>query len=94
MPYYQVDQEGCVKLLQAAVAGTLLERNWHVFIGMEVRYNSEIESLRVACLNIDEHHVVNTVAKNGQIYMVFSKQGTLMLQALLDDWRHKINYLA
>ncbi|MGB2065234.1 MAG: hypothetical protein ACPHUL_08755, partial [Marinomonas gallaica] len=50
MPYYQVDQEGCIKVLQEAVSGSLLERDWHIFIGMQVRYDNEIEALRLACL--------------------------------------------
>ncbi|SBT17168.1 hypothetical protein MGA5115_01270 [Marinomonas gallaica] len=94
MPYYQVDQEGCIKVLQEAVSGSLLERDWHIFIGMQVRYDNEIEALRLACLEVDDRHVINTVTKNGKVYMVFSKQGTLVLQDLLDHWQHKKDYLA
>lgn len=94
MPYYQVDQAGCVRLLQQAVAGELLEQDWYVFIGIGVRYDLEIEQLRQQCIVIDESHVINSVTKNGQNYVVFSKQGLSELQQLLEEWQHKVDYLA
>lgn len=94
MPYYQIDRVGCVQLLEQAVAGDLLERDWHVFIGMSVRYDVEIEALRYTCIEVDDEHVINTILKNGQSYVVFSKKGLLILQDLLEDWRHRVDYLA
>ncbi|SBS34055.1 hypothetical protein MAQ5080_02762 [Marinomonas aquimarina] len=94
MPYYQIDQAGCVQLLRQAVDGELLERDWHVFIGISVRYDAEIEQLRLQCIVIDENHVINSVTKKGQNYVVFSKQGLSELQALLEEWQHKVDYLA
>ncbi len=94
MPYYQIDRVGCVLLLEQAVAGELLERDWHVFIGMSVRYDVEIETLRYTCIEVDDKHVINTVMKSGQSYVVFSKKGLAILQDLLEDWRHRVDYLA
>ena len=83
-----------MRLLRQAVEGELLERDWHVFIGMGVRYDLEIEQLRLHCIVIDENHVINSVTKMGQTYVVFSKQGLSELHALLDEWQHKEDYLA
>ena len=94
MPYYQIDQAGCVRLLKQAVEGELLERDWHVFIGIGVRYDLEIEHLRLQCIEIDENHVINSVTKKGQTYVVFSRQGLSELQSLLEEWQHKVDYLA
>lgn len=94
VPYYQIDTQTCVNILKLAVEGGLLEKDWHVFIGMSVRYDDEIETLRAACLEIDEAYVINTRISDGKVYVVFSKQGILCLQALLDEWQHKVNYLA
>ncbi|MFD1381819.1 hypothetical protein ACFQ45_00410 [Rhodanobacter aciditrophus] len=93
-PYYQLDANGCVKVLREAVEQRLLERDWHVFIGMSVRYDQEIEALRHECAVIDEECVVNTQCKDGKVYVVFSKQGILRLKHLLDEWQHKAEYLA
>lgn len=93
-PYYQLDAKGCVKVLKQAVSGELLERDWHVFIGMSVRYDREIEALRYECALIDEECAINTHCKDAKVYVVFSKQGILRLQDLLDEWQHKVDYLA
>lgn len=94
MPYYQIDRVGCVKLLEQAVAGELLERDWYVFIGMSVRYDNEIENLRHICTEIDENHVINSMKINSQSYVVFSKHGQVQLMALLVEWTNKVDYLA
>lgn len=94
LPYYQIDRSKCVALLQHAVQGTLLENEWCVFIGMQVRNDEEIEQLRLQCFEIDEQYVINTIVTNGKTYMVFSKQGIAELQGLLDEWQNKVEYLA
>ncbi|RDL42716.1 hypothetical protein DN730_17960 [Marinomonas piezotolerans] len=93
-PYYQLDAKGCVAILNDAVNGDLLEYEWHIFIGMTVRYDAEIEALRCECACIDDEFVINTFYKDGKAYVVFAKEGLLRLQTLLDEWQHKVDYLA
>ncbi|WP_460755874.1 hypothetical protein [Marinomonas epiphytica] len=94
IPYYQFSEKDCVSLLHRAVEGSLLERDWHVFIGMSIRDNKDLESLRETCIFIDDSYVKRTRLLNGQQYMVFNKNGVLLLETLLDEWRHKVLYEA
>ncbi|MBM6552159.1 hypothetical protein [Marinomonas ostreistagni] len=94
VPYYQMDAEACVRILRQAVEQELLEREWHIFIGMQVRYDNEIETLRGQCIAIDELHAMNTRVSQGMVYVVFSQAGLEKLAELLDEWQHKVDYLA
>lgn len=94
VPYYQMDASACVVILRQAVSQTLLERDWHVFIGMEVRYDDEIEALRARCITIDDQYVINTRTEQNKVYVVFSQTGLELLAELLDEWQHKVDYFA
>lgn len=94
VPYYQMDANACVRILRQAVAQELLEQEWHIFIGMQVRYDSDIEALRGQCIEIDELYKVNTRVEGGKVYVVFSQAGLEKLAELLDEWQHKVDYLA
>ena len=94
VPYYRLNQNDCVGLLEKAVNGVLLEREWNVFIGMTIRDNEPLELLREACLMIDDEHKKGTELVDGKTCVRFSKVGILALTTLLDEWRHKVNYTA
>lgn len=94
VPYYRLDQRFCVELLDKAVKGELLEREWNVFIGMGIRDNAQFEALREACFMIDEEYKKGTERVNGKVYVRFKRAGTEQLNVLLDEWRHKVNYTA
>jgi hypothetical protein len=93
VPYYRVSQKQCVDLLFNASQGALLEGEWYAFIGMSIRDNEALEALRVHCLSIDEFGVKGTNIIDGRSCMSFNKEGTQRLEMLLDEWRHKANYL-
>ena len=92
VPYYRFSQQDAVRLLSKAVRGELPEREWHIFIGMEIRDNPALESLRECCIFIDESCVKSTSDINGQICVIFNKEGLSQLADLLDEWRHKSQY--
>jgi hypothetical protein len=93
VPYYRLTQEQCVTLLEKAVQGVLPECEWHAFIGMTVRDDDVLDDLRERCLLIDELGVKGTQLINGRVCIVFNKKGISQLEILLDDWRHRSNYL-
>jgi hypothetical protein len=93
MPYYRLSQAQCVVLLEKAIQGTLPEYEWHAFIGVNIRDNEELEMLREKCLLIDDLYVKKTHAVNGHTCVVFNKDGVNQLKMLLDEWRHKSNYV-
>ncbi len=94
VPYYRLNQNDCVNLLERAVNGVLLERDWNVFIGMTVRDDEEFEQLREVCLMIDDEHKKGTQIVDGGLYVRFSNVGLKQLTLLLDEWQHKVNYAA
>ncbi|WP_233402806.1 hypothetical protein [Marinomonas transparens] len=79
-------------MLSKAIQGVLPEREWHIFVGMSIRDNEALETLREKCLLIDESCVKGTCLINGQQCISFNKQGIRQLEMLLDEWQHKSNY--
>lgn len=94
VPYYRFDQKQSVNLLTKAVNGELLEQEWHVFIGMSIRDDKEIEVLREQCCLLDETCVKGTQLISGKTYVLFTQEGLLQLKKLLDEWKHKTHYMA
>lgn len=92
VPYYRFTQADAVKLLERAILGELPEREWTVFIGMEIRDNPGLESLRECCIFIDESCVKSNCYVNGQSCVIFNKDGLAQLDELLDEWRYKSQY--
>jgi hypothetical protein len=93
-PYYLFSEQDCVLLLTKAVNGELLESEWYAFIGVALRGNEELESLRESCIFIDENCVKTTHLLNGQVCVLFNEEVKIQLKALLDEWCHKVSYKA
>ncbi|TPE50887.1 hypothetical protein FJM67_10020 [Maribrevibacterium harenarium] len=94
LPYYQVSQQDCVRILEQALSGELSEYDWQVFIGFTVTYDEDIEALRLTCAQIDEDCTKNARLVQGKLCVCFTKEGMLQLESLLDEWRHKVAYHA
>ena len=61
---------------------------------LHVRYDEDIETLRAQCIEIDEQYAINTRTEQHKRYVVFSQKGLERLAELLDEWQHKVDYLA
>ncbi|WCN12123.1 hypothetical protein GV054_03405 [Marinomonas mediterranea] len=94
VPYYIIEHQKCICLLDLAVKGRLPEHDWHIFIGMGVRTDEQVEALREKCAEIDEAFCRGTKLFEGRPCVAFSEKGIKQLTALLDEWRHKANYQA
>ncbi|WCN08028.1 hypothetical protein [Marinomonas mediterranea] len=94
VPYYIIEHQKCIRLLDLAVKGRLLEHDWHVFIGMSIRTDEQVEALREKCVVIDEAFCRGTRLYKGRQCVVFSEEGINQLSVLLDEWQHKANYQA
>ena len=92
LPYYQVDHQYCVQLLEHAVAGDLPSAQWDYFTGMSIQHSSQLESLRLLCLEIDERYVTGRHTVKGCVCVTFSAAGQQALLSLLDEWRHKVDF--
>lgn len=89
VPYYRPTQDQCIDMLNKALKGCLPEYEWHAFIGMSVRGDDALESLREHCMLIDEIGVKGTERIAGRLCVVFNKYGVDRLEQLLDEWQHK-----
>jgi hypothetical protein len=94
LPYYQVSQQDCVRILEQALSGGLSEYDWQVFVGFSVTYDEDIEALRLTCAQIDEDYTKDARLVQGKLCVRFTKEGMLQLESLLDEWRHKVAYQA
>ncbi|MCB5162251.1 hypothetical protein [Marinomonas algarum] len=86
-------QDQCVSLLERATEEILPEYEWHAFIGMSIRGNPALETLRMQCIAIDEEGIKGTHKVKGQACLLFNQQGRVQLSVLLDEWQHKTDYL-
>lgn len=93
LPYYRQSQVDCVVMLEKALAGKLPEFEWHAFIGLSIRDNESLDTLRERCCWIDEFETKGTQLVNGRLCVSFSKKGRKELEKLLDEWQHKADYL-
>ena len=91
LPYYRVDHQFCIQLLEHAVAGGLPLTQWDYFIGMSIQHSSQLESLRLLCVDIDERYVTGRHTVKDCVCVTFSTAGQQALLSLLDEWRHKVD---
>ena len=94
LPYYIFSPQDCIEFLTKAIKGELLEHEWHAFIGMALRGDEELEKLRKSCLFIDEYCVKRTHLLHNRKCLAFDDEAKSQLQELLDEWRHKVSYVA
>jgi len=88
LPYYRIDKSYCRFLLQHAIKGDLPCVDWYLFIGELNLLSKELEQLRLACFDIDEQYVRESVVQNAKACMRFSRQGESELSALLEKLSH------
>jgi len=92
LPYYRINKNYCLRLLEHAIAGDLPISDWHFFIGMTVTHSEHLDELRQKCFDVDEQYVTGSRLVNSQACVSFSKEGKKELRALLDEWKFKTDF--
>lgn len=57
-PFYQINETNLSQLFDLVLAGEASVDDWNVFIEMPIRYNDELESIRLKCVEITERFSV------------------------------------
>ncbi|MCZ2722133.1 hypothetical protein O1D97_10855 [Marinomonas sp. 15G1-11] len=92
MPYYRVNKNYCLRLLEHAILGDLPIADWHFFIGVTITHSAQLDTLRQQCEVIDEQYVTGSHLVNSQSCVLFSLEGKKELSSLLDEWRFKVDF--
>lgn len=57
-PVYQLKKHNVEALLTMVVQGEATENDWHVFLGVPIRHNEQLEALRLKCCEISEREYI------------------------------------
>lgn len=57
-PVYRLDKKNLISLFELALAGEATENDWDVFLEMPIRYDDELEAIRVECVKLTEKEAV------------------------------------
>jgi len=53
-PVYRLDKNNLVSLFELALAGEATESDWDVFLEVPIRYDDELEKIRLECVELTE----------------------------------------
>lgn len=81
-PYYQLDGKRVKLLLELVLSGQATDNDWAVFTSVPLRHDELLESIRLECLQIEEHYYSETLNKP----YLFTDEG-------LEQLRHQLNRL-
>ncbi len=62
-PVYRLTGKNLISLFELALSGEATESDWDVFIGMPIRYNDDLENIRLACEDLTETKAVYADSK-------------------------------
>jgi hypothetical protein len=80
-PYYRVDQQQMIHVLEMVLTGQATDNNWQMTFGMVIRHSPELETIRQQCLDIEE---VCYIGNQTSLHL-FSEQGLAQLRIVLAE---------
>ncbi len=80
-PYYRVDQQQMIHVLEMVLTGQATDNNWQMTFGMVIRHSPELETIRQQCLDIEE---VCYIGNQTSLHL-FSEQGLAQLRTVLAE---------
>lgn len=88
-PWYRVRRENVIRLLEMVLNGTATAKDWHVFVNMPIRYDPELETIRVRCLAIEEKDFIGKSTRQGRHHHLFTKAGLQELRHILEELKSR-----
>ena len=82
-PYYRIDKDKMVNVLERVLTGQSTENEWNMTFGMTIRHSPELEVFRQQCCEIEEQHFVGESAPG----YLFSQEGLSLLLEVLENLR-------
>ena len=86
-PYYRVDVDRMIQVVEMCLTGQATENDWQVVFGMSIRHHPELEAIRQRCLDIEESHYL---AHQRKPYL-FSEEGMAALREVLAELKQISN---
>ena len=88
-PWYRLRRENVVRLFEMVLNGTATAKDWHVFVSMPIRYDPELETIRVRCLAIEEKDLIGKSTGQSQHHHLFTKAGLQELRYILEELKSR-----
>ncbi len=82
-PVYRIDRENVIALLELVLSGQATENDWHVFVGVPLRHNSELRDLQKRCAQLAETEFIGL--PDGKL---FTNRGLAKLEVLLRELKN------
>ena len=80
-PYYRVDKDRMVHVLEMALTGQATENDWQVAFSMVIRHAPELEMFRQRCVDVEDAEYTGLQRPP----YLFSAQGLQDLEAILNE---------
>ena len=80
-PYYRVDGDRMLKVLEMVLTGQATDNDWHTTYGMTIRHAPELEEIRQQCVDIEYKYFVGENTSN----YLFSGEGLRALKEIRDE---------
>jgi hypothetical protein len=62
-PVYRLTRKNLVTLFELALSGEATESDWDIFIGVPIRYDDDLEKIRLTCEQLTENKAVYADSK-------------------------------
>ncbi len=85
-PHYQMQPEQVIQLLEWMILGQASDNDWRVFCGYPIRHDERLESVRQACVDIDEQFYIGDT-RAGHL---LSREGLEQLTELLHQLKSSL----
>lgn len=79
-PWYRVDAERMLRVVELALTGQATANDWYTTFGMTIRHDPELEAIRVRCLEIEAQHFIG-----GENRYLFRKDGLNALENIRQE---------
>lgn len=80
-PYYRVDRQRMINVLEMVLTGQATDNNWHMTFGMTIRHSPTLERIRQQCVDIEDDFYIG----DQQPPYLFSMQGREQLRDILEE---------
>lgn len=80
-PYYRIDHQQMIHVLEMVLTGQATDNNWQMTFGMVIRHSPSLETVRQQCIDIEEAHYMGSQSPP----YLFSEQGLTQLREVLAE---------
>jgi hypothetical protein len=94
-PSYRLQRKNVITLLKMVLNGTASENDWNIFVGIPIRYDPELERVRLQCLVIEQREFLGNsliLTVFVAVYCIDNKYYLLLVAGIYPD-KTSIPYL-